>query len=222
MPTTVFIWNNNMVSSMFGGGHKTVGHASVHITSVWTPPANRSDADSLADQTASYVSWWPGSNSAGMRLAKARSNLFADIIGESNYAPDHIIRIEDLDETAMATEWAAIRGKENAHYRLNVKNCSTVAARVLRAGVSWKETNVWYAHSPLWTPLKVKRLAFSMGGKEKSWTSLVSEMFEGGAISASSHTSYGKFKKRSSRHGNSKTPSRFTTDAPHGLARWYK
>jgi hypothetical protein len=221
MATTVFIWNNNMVSSKLGGGHKTVGHASLHITSLWTPPANPGDSESLADQTASYVSWWPGSNAAGMRLAKARSNLFADIIGEI-YAPDHVIRIADLDEAAMLAEWASIRGKQNAHYRLNVKNCSTIAARVLRAGKSWTDLNVWRAHSSIWTPLKVKRLAFSMGGKEKSWTSVISEMFERGAISASSHTSYGALKKRSSRHGNPKTAARFNTDAPHGLARWYK
>jgi hypothetical protein len=222
MPVTVFIWNNNMTSAWFGAGHRTTGHASLHITSQWTPPADALDGPDLADQRASYVSWWPRNNGRGMRLAEARKNLFADMIGEAGYAPDHVIRIWGLDEAAMAAEWASIRGKHNAHYRLNVKNCSTIAARVLRAGQSWTDLNVWYAHSSIWTPLKVKRLAFSMGGTEKAWPSVISEMFDKGAISASVHSRYCEAKKRSSRHGNPKTKARFNTEKPGGLGHWYK
>jgi hypothetical protein len=219
MPTTVFIWNNNMVSSIFGGGHKVVGHAAMHITSNW--PVLGADAI-YGDQTAEYVSWWPKNNATGPRLGEARKNLFMDMIGESNFAPDHVIRIANLDEAAMKAEWVTIRGKANAHYRLNVKNCSTIVGRVLRAGKSWTSTNIYYAHSPLWTPLKAKRLAFSMGGTEMAWPALLAEMFDKGAISAGLHVTYGKGTKRSTRHGNPDMPAKHKTDAPHGLARWYK
>jgi hypothetical protein len=200
MASTVIIWNNNMVSYRVGMGHKTVGHACMNISNQWVVEDG--------DNTVDWVSWWPGENSTGKRKGTAYKQFEADLQKEK-YAPDHILRLRGLNEAQMQKEWRAIRTKENAHYLLNVKNCSTIVARVLRAGSSWTDRNVFRAHSALWTPLQAKRFAINLGGAEVNWTDFLRELLAQGAISQHTYDLWAAIKKRSDRHGNPDTPARF-------------
>lgn len=85
---------------------------------------------------------------AGDRLGSTKPSFHRDLNAEI-YAPDHILRVTGLNETAMKAEWTSIRTKPSTHYKLHGENCSTIFARVLRAGTSWRDRNPWYAHSEL-------------------------------------------------------------------------
>ncbi|MBS0182956.1 MAG: hypothetical protein JSS39_11190 [Nitrospira sp.] len=64
----------------------------------------------------------------------------------------------------MMVEWTKILDKNGAHYRLVRKNCSTIVARILRAGMTglrvWNQAaaQAW-AHRIYWTPTDCLKFA---------------------------------------------------------------
>ncbi|MBT3377185.1 MAG: hypothetical protein HN742_36230 [Lentisphaerae bacterium] len=186
--STVLIWNNNMV----GRGHQVMGHSSLNINGVWNHGG---------DITPNYVSWWPGDT--GSNMAKPQESFSRDGLLEK-YLPDHIIRLKSLDVPVMLSKWRDVRTKENAHYRERVKNCSTIVGRILRAGSEKATCALWYGHSVIWTPLKVKRLAFKLGGVEVDWKD-----FEQQLRKERAEISCRWMMKRDRKHGNPNTPARF-------------
>jgi len=178
----------------------------VLVKTLAAPPMDR------AQYPGSYVSWWPqkppdSDKSTIPRNASPKPNFLRDLTLEKNYAPDHILRLTGLNEPAMKVEWTRIRSKENAHYRYYAKNCSTIVARVLRAGTNWTDRNPWYAHSELWTPLKVKRFAKNLGAKEVEWVNFCAEMRKSDSYPQIDEGN--TVKRRSDAHGNPNTPARF-------------
>jgi hypothetical protein len=193
---TILIWNNNNHS--LGGGHDVTGHSAMNITDNWVEGAS--------DNGRNYVSWWPGEqkkellgHSKGRKFGVEASNFLEDIKDEGGYAPDHIIRVDNksIDTNAMLAKWSEIRNKENAHYRYLRKNCSTIVARVMRTGT--KSGSGWYRHSTIWTPLKVKRFALDIGGKELDWLSFTEEIST--FVSGPEAACLRMLKRRSSSHG---------------------
>ena len=191
--TTIFIWNNNMVTSRFASklgydpaSKKIEGHASLNIDSNFaliTPPGG--DGQDFTDNKKSYVSWIPNAMKrhhladGGARISHGRKeigvgnrNFFADLLMEK-YAPDHIIRIPNTPKVVqerMRKEWQVhLHAKDGrGHtYDFNRKNCSRVVSRVLRAGWGIRGGGMRYgqAISGIWTPLMVKRLAMSLKGQ---------------------------------------------------------
>ncbi len=193
---TVVIWNNNIVSAKFGMGHDTIGHAAMNITDTWVTYGTNNDID--------YVSWWPDESNGGM----ASDSFLDDIKDEEGYAPDHVIRIarNALDLPVMLAAWQSIRTKNGANYKFYKKNCSTIVARVIRAGT--KKGSLAKRHSALWTPLQVKRLALAVGGEELNWLDFVDELT--GSVKDTSIAQLRFLKRRSSRHGfDGAAPPRF-------------
>jgi hypothetical protein len=190
MPT-VFIWQNNMLPGGREARHATKnkvlhwpGHASLLIDDQWT--------DQYTSMSASYVSWWPGaqrdlsfgekleSKTAGMKVATAsqKNHFRSDMIGEG-YLPDNIVRIaaSEAQQQAMKAKWADIRGKPNASYRALYKNCSTIVARVLRAGkFKTGKLSFWTDHSLVWNPNKILTFALAAGGVQMTWTQFYPEL----------------------------------------------
>lgn len=193
--STVIIWENNMLSGgrskcADGKTRKWPGHASMNIGDVWQRLGE--------DNTDNYVSWWPGgkrdtskSAQAGAAITKqgvtangvAKHNLCLDIIKEG-YLPDHIIRLDVTEGQIrnMQAKWNEIRHKEGANYRFVVKNCSTIVARVLRAGnlTVGGATGWWRNHSMIWTPNKIKEMADGAGGNRMTWAALWAELQRSG------------------------------------------
>jgi hypothetical protein len=174
--STIIVWANNMLTT----GHGWPGHAAVNI-GAFTPPAAG---------IQNYVSWWPGGGEdladqgkkkAGAELADPEPNIVADIALET-YLPDYIIRLNETwgQRNAMQARWNEIRGKQRGHYKFLRKNCSTITARILRAGgfTAGAIAGLWYDHSSIWTPLKVKDFALQAGGRWMSWTDLLEELNE--------------------------------------------
>ncbi|WP_426954680.1 hypothetical protein [Muricoccus radiodurans] len=181
--TVVVIWNNNLA-----GSQTYVGHSSMLIGKTWsrTKP--------------SYVSYWP-ENGAGLfdsENSLVARNFLKDLEFEG-YAPDHVIQIHDLNTALMQAEWDLIRLKQNGHYQMVRKNCSTVVARVLKKGA--KIGSYFKRHNAIWTPLKVKRLAFEMLGEEKGWAWMLNEARMDGLITATEATMLANLRKRDDRHG---------------------
>ena len=151
--TTVFVWEP----------HGGVGHAAIMI----------GDAPSrhLADGTDFYASWFPGG--AGVQgkgdivkdLGRIACSYVDDCMSEGDgygghRLPEHQIRIPGLNVPAMHAKWLQIRNND-AIYNLLKNNCSTIAARILRAGMgSWASVKYSYwAHCVYWTPTDVKKFA---------------------------------------------------------------
>jgi len=128
-----------------------VGHASMHIG----PDAER-------DGTVNYVSWWPAGEARARDLAPGR--MFSSYVctmnedAENEGGRPHVsFMLYDLDVPAMSREWSLTKGKHGSHYRAMRKNCSTIVARVLRAGgaSTWAAKGFlpsWDAHRAWWTP----------------------------------------------------------------------
>jgi hypothetical protein len=196
---TVLIWENNFVPNVvrkaaatisrgaIDEGHEHWGHAAMHISDDWKAPG-------VADPD--YVSWVPaGFGSPGVSPgSKARAvidpqacrygkqhtvlSLFGDLELE-RYFPDHVIRVTGLDEARMKAEWAK-NCSAGKHIRAIRKNCSTMVARILRAGgLTGLDT-----HSLFWTPRKIRSLVLCArsGGSIQSttwtWAQLIAEMIQ--------------------------------------------
>jgi hypothetical protein len=149
-----------------------VGHASVFI--------QRPDGGFPETDTTSYASLFPGADTRtgldgarlehlgpGRMLAAKFQTFLEDCAeehdGEGGFRlPDHIIPLRNLDQLRMQAVWNSIRdGKENPHYRLLRKNCSTIAARIIRAGMTRSQimSDPLMAHKAWWTPYDILSLA---------------------------------------------------------------
>lgn len=139
---TVYIW--------YPHGDQ-VGHASMHIGGHTEP-----------DSTDWYVSWWPATGEVWMQ--PCQNNTFADDLSPNGEGgPAHVIyQLYGGDVTEMKTAWDTIRNKPGAHYDLLKKSCSTIVARIIRAGGHHKELGkikrAGYAHNVYWTPKDVAQL----------------------------------------------------------------
>lgn len=139
---TVYIW--------YPDG-ENIGHASMHIGAHQEP-----------DDTGWYVSWWP-TNSAGLTsIELVAPNTFNQDFASEGGPPHVIYTLNEFSPTSIAdmkVSWDAIRTKPMAHYRLLPKNCSTIVARVMRAGGAGATLNkvkeLSYAHNSYWTPKNV-------------------------------------------------------------------
>lgn len=189
--TTVFIWNNNLITGKLPGRHSYSGHASLSIDDDWSGGGSTLD---------NYVSFWPDAggtlNQAVGVAGAAKETIIADLVAEG-YAPDHVLRLDGLDEAAMRGEWTRLRQK-NAKYSFVRNSCATVAARVLRKGTADKT-----AGHLVWTPLEVKRLALAMGAAPIAWTMVLREMALLGLIGDAEETMLAGLGKRDQRHGSS-------------------
>ncbi|MFT8244006.1 hypothetical protein [Roseomonas sp. BN140053] len=181
--TVVVIWNNNLA-----GTQTYIGHAAMLIGDRWSPTK------------PVYVSYWPEDSASlvGKETSFKAKNFLSDLVSEG-YAPDHVIKINGLNKAAMQAEWDAIRLKQNSHYQMVRKNCSTIVARVLKKGA--KTGSFGMRHNAIWTPLKVKRLAFEMLGTEMGWSWMVDEARMDNLISQSEATMLKTLRKRDARHG---------------------
>lgn len=151
--TTVFVWEP----------HGGVGHAAIMIGNA---PARHGP-----DQTDFYASWFPGG--AGVQgkqdlvrdLQKVQCSFRDDCLSEGDQnggyrVPEHQITIPGLDTAAMHAMWIHTRNNDGI-YNLLKNNCSTIAARILRAGMGTFDSvrYAYWAHCVYWTPNDVKRFA---------------------------------------------------------------
>lgn len=111
-----------------------------------------------------YVSWWPG-DGADVKNWTTNSEPMNELQEDVNAEGDELAHVKytlyGLDKTKMRVKWHSIRGKQNSHYKLHIKNCSTIVARVLRAGGASElagAKSIWFAHNVIWTPKKVAAL----------------------------------------------------------------
>jgi hypothetical protein len=157
----VFIWANNVMTT----GHGWPGHVSMNIGGV-TIARFTNDED--------YVSWWPKTEETKKESSLGQNiNHVVTDISREGYLPDYIYELADTLEkrAAMQACWKAIYTKATGHYRLYLKNCSTVVARVLRAGgySAGAYSGIWYDHSTIWTPLKIAEFVSRAGGTSVQW-----------------------------------------------------
>ena len=168
---TVYIWYPD-------GDH--IGHASMYIGDIDVGskfdivtansylaaiPYGKSSTYRMNDN---YVSWWPDDNKEYLSTASEPVlSLEGDEMQEE--ATAHVkYTLYGLNVAKMRGAWQAIRDKDGAHYKLHVKNCSTIVARVLRAGGALNHAgaaSVWFGHSAIWTPKKVAQLCNQMRDK---------------------------------------------------------
>lgn len=161
--TTIFVWEP----------YDGIGHVSMAIGD-----QTRFTMEKWYHQTVGYASWFPGASTIDPDVSGAdgmgvlpgrkylkRSHTFMEDCksegcgGESDAPgkPEHIIQLLGLSVPAMMAEWSEICDKPDAHYRLLRKNCSTIVARILRAGTKgltvWNQATVQlWAHQVYWTP----------------------------------------------------------------------
>jgi hypothetical protein len=133
--------------------NENIGHASMHI-----------GAHTARNTTDWYVSWWPRGAAGPFDIKNAKPNTLAqDESPQCEDGASHVrYDIEALNVTGMKAMWDSIRDKPQAHYRLLPKNCSTVVARVLKAGGANELISTWkaiaYGHNVYWTPKDVAQL----------------------------------------------------------------
>ncbi|MDD7804550.1 MAG: hypothetical protein PUP46_03050 [Endozoicomonas sp. (ex Botrylloides leachii)] len=191
--TTVFIWNNNNIISRINTqlSHYTIGHSSLNITDNW---------GECQITLNPYVSWWGNGYSTPISdivIEQVRNDMLIEC-----YAPDHIIKIHNikLDTAKMLSTWTALRTNRKVKYSMAFNNCADIASRILLAGV---RSNFKFMHKRLvWTPLQVKRLAYSLGGRDVSWLYFMRELANDSDVPKPliewlQHESH----RRSSRHG---------------------
>jgi hypothetical protein len=149
---TVFIWK-------FRGKAEAWGHASMQL-----------------DQT--YISWWP--ENPGQVPSKIHPHVYAshpfrdrkyeeDVSAESQ-PPDHIIRIDGLDERAIKDWWQSFGlTRDGILYQGPLlswdtlkRNCSNVVATALRVGGGDKYASWSQSWNIVWTPQDVLRYTQSI------------------------------------------------------------
>ncbi len=197
----------------------------------------------FTDQRDIYVSWWPHDSKSShrsstpikswikkhisskideefFRAANPYMCIWQDLLAEK-YAPDHIIYIPETDKQrkAMQEKWIAERDKNEGapSYRMQYKNCSRMAARVLLAGFSSSlklKTRAWIKMRKIWTPLEVKRIGLKLvdrvsGAKVMTWDKWVDEVVGSAAVSMAVGKQMKALMKRASVRGSSGTKSRF-------------
>jgi hypothetical protein len=141
-----------------------IGHASIFIQK---PEGAFPDED-----RSCYASLWPKEAVSARELlpgGKVGGLAFtfkSDCKNESKQTdgyrlPDHMIPMGGLDKMRMQAAWNAIRDKPDIHYRLLRKNCATIAARVIKAGMARQQLAMspLLTHKAWWTPNDVLMLA---------------------------------------------------------------
>lgn len=160
------------------------------VACIWTPSAGRGYGHASVfiqeprgtfpeDDTSCYASLFPGEDvetgesgvrkehlGRGRKLTAEFTSFVEDCASESGKEgifrlPDHMIPMGGLDMLKMQAAWNAIRDKPDAHYRLMRKNCATVAARIIRAGMARTQVALspLLTHKTWWTPHDVLLLA---------------------------------------------------------------
>ena len=150
------------------------GHASVFI--------REPEGAFPEDDVSCYASLFPGEDPTtgrtgarkehlgpGRKVSAEFNTFQEDCSAESEEQggfrlPDHMIPLGRLDRLKMLAAWNALRTKPDAHYRLMRKNCSTAAARIIRAGMGTSQLALspLLAHKTWWTPNDVLLLARSL------------------------------------------------------------
>lgn len=155
---TVYIWN-------YRGKDDAWGHAAMQV-----------------DQT--YISWWP--ERPGQVPSKISDKVYAshpyrnrshaDDIAAEAQVPDHILRIEGLDEKAIKDWWQSFgltrdgvlyQGPLQSWDTLK-RNCSDVVATGLKKGGGDKYANGLYTWNMVWTPADVLQYSRSIQSGVKS------------------------------------------------------
>lgn len=184
---TLIIWNNHYYPV-----NSYPGHAALSIDGDWTEHG----------QANSYVSWWPDDGKKGKQKSDPQLSISADLALEG-YAPDHIIELPNMDAGRMMSKWRSIRNDQSKRYRFLRNNCSTVVSQVLKEGST--EGSVIERNSLIWTPLKVMRLAYGMGGQDITWNEFLTHLRMAGYITSSDSMVLRNLFKRDSRHGKNAT-----------------
>ena len=149
--TTVFVWEP----------YKGVGHASIYVLDPGTGDRR-------------YVSSFP--DDENKRMNPFRTQVYwqrfsddcdAECHQDGYRKPEHIIQLPNLNHTAMMRK-ARARVNVSRDYRFLRRNCSTVVASILRAGLSYRQAALLYAmsHKVVWTPTEL--LAFAWLAKKVS------------------------------------------------------
>lgn len=157
------------------------GHAAMLIDSSKINTSGPYEFANSLDDPDNYVSWLGGTGTKNPLVFAGTSNTLRDdmqagwgghrlgatagpFAGEN--VPTRWVALRSLDIGAMSAEWAAIRAKDGAHWKLIDKNCASVVARVLKAGCrSVGAKGSWNTRSPLfWTPDGVIAFAKSLTG----------------------------------------------------------
>ncbi|HVJ53273.1 MAG TPA: hypothetical protein VM689_12470 [Aliidongia sp.] len=141
--TRVYIWYPTIRDDAGGKlENLNIGHAAMHLGNDYDPK-----------NSEFYVSWWPGGGfsftSPQIVAEKAqprhRRRFESDCIAEG--APPHVVytlECEPYQNIAMNEAWKQIMyGKSKPSYHVYRKNCSSVVARVLKAGgMQWPMGNM--------------------------------------------------------------------------------
>lgn len=155
---TYFLWWKPIVG---------FGHAALIIDSVAFSTNRQANVNSLlADSDAgmpydfasllndNYVSWYGSTKGFFLTGLRAQKGTYVtDELLTQKGEPSKIVEMTELDFNAMRGAWHEIRDKAKANWKLFDKNCSTVVARVLKAGGG--DTfcrNKSKSHPLFWTP----------------------------------------------------------------------
>ncbi|MCG8470731.1 MAG: hypothetical protein MI742_02620 [Desulfobacterales bacterium] len=229
---TVFIWNNNVVTSKAAkvvryapAMKEIIGHAAMSIDDSYSSVLDENIKYYELDEQ--YVSWMPGEDDRherGKICGFMNQSFFKDLMHEG-YAPDHIIRIPNPPKPVidrMQAERNKYEGHKNGrdhHHDLTRKNCSRILSRVLRRGWGRGGGNIRYGQtvSGLWTPLMVKRLALDLKGGpglnqpafQMSWDAFLKELEEKRHISRKMRFNLTFFMRRANNRGSSGADARF-------------
>jgi hypothetical protein len=156
----VIIWD-------FRGVNVAWGHASMSVDG-GEPPGGI------------YISWWPSRDNRQPKFPKAGGLLRQvysvqaimgrtyddDVQGEDNKPPDHVIRLNGLDETAIKTWWHDLLQSSDTIWSSLGQNCATTVARALKAGGGDDMTTGfggwWDSWNVVWTPNDVLDYALAI------------------------------------------------------------
>lgn len=149
---TVYIWR-------FRGKTEAWGHASMQV-----------------DQT--YVSWWPekpGQVPSGIHpniyaSNPIRNRSYSEDVADEKQPPDHVLRIDGLDEQAIKNWWQSFGlSRDGLLYQGPLqswdtlrRNCSNVVATGLRIGGGDKFSSWYKSWNLIWTPHDVLRYTQSI------------------------------------------------------------
>lgn len=171
----VIIWENNLISKDRCATHTWPGHAALNISDEWEPKGK--------GVYENYVSFWPKigagfsdkrENVLGSQAGSTNPGIVADIHSET-YLPDHVFHLPDTPAQVLAMKgaWAALKEGLPDYQNLRA-NCSTVVAKILRKGgfSAGALSGLYYDHSMIWTPIKVRKMVLKAGGKTTSWADL--------------------------------------------------
>ena len=228
--TTVFVWNNNQITSKLAsrvqyapGAKEIVGHVCMDIEDRFSPFM---DDSMWFGDNPSHVSWIPMEESDSEIRGEGglAPNFMMDLLYE-RYAPDHVIRIPTPPpahvyrmkrERERYTKCKDGRAQTYDFYR---KNCSRIVSRVLRAGWNRGGGNIRYGQmvSGLWTPLMVKRLSLDLKGGAfldappvlMEWETFVRELYRRKTVTLQTARVLFHFKRRANNRGSSGATPRF-------------